>query len=146
MSDQERFAEFYYLLSREAVGSGSLERFAASQPIKRGKAIQLGLFRGSYQRMDRSFLTELDEHREVLARSFKRTNPGLDGGTLTEVTQRILDRLIFIRFLEDKLIEPDYLVTNFGGKGSTWGDFLAACRRLDGTYDGIVFKTPLTRR
>ncbi len=140
LKDPEKFAELYYLLSREAVASGALEKFSAAQPKKKGKAVQFGLFKGGYQRMDRTFLTDLDGYREVLARSFKRANPVLDGGTLTEVTQRVLDRLIFIRFLEDKLIEPDYLVSNFGGKGTVWGDFVAASRRLDAIYNGIVFK------
>jgi adenine-specific DNA-methyltransferase len=140
LKDPEHFAELYYLLSREAVATGSLEHYAATLPKKRGKAVQLGLFKGGYQRMDRTFLSELDGYREVLARSFNRTNPGLDGSTLTEVTQRVLDRLIFVRFLEDKLIEPEYVVSNFGAKGTAWGDFVSTSRRLDGTYDGIVFK------
>jgi adenine-specific DNA-methyltransferase len=140
LSDPEKFAELYYLLSREAVSSGSLEKFASTLPKRRGKAVQLGLFKAGYQRMDRTFLIELDDHRELLARSFNRENPSLDGETLTEITQRVLDRLIFIRFLEDKLIEPEYLVANFGSKGSVWGEFVATCRRLDSVYNGIVFK------
>lgn len=140
LTNPETFAELYYLLSREAVASGSLEKHSATLPKRRGKSVQLGLFKGGYQRMDRTFLGELDEYREVLARSFRRTNPDLNGDVLTEVTQRVLDRLIFIRFLEDKIIEPEHLVANFGAKGTTWGDFVSACRRLDGIYNGIVFK------
>jgi type I restriction-modification system DNA methylase subunit len=82
----------------------------------------------------------LDAHRDALAHIFKNHNPKLDGETLTEVTQRTLDRLVFIRFLEDKLIEPQYLVSKFGEHGSAWGDFIATSRRLDGIYNGIVFK------
>ena len=72
--------------------------------------------------------------------TFKNKNPKLDSETLTEVTQRTLDRLVFMRFLEDKLIEPQYLVANFGERGSAWGDFVANSRRLNGIYNGIVFK------
>jgi adenine-specific DNA-methyltransferase len=140
LKDVEKFSELYYLLSREAVATGSLEKFSADLPKKRGKAVQLGLSKGGYQRIDRTFLTDLDNYRATLARSFHRMNPAMDGGTLTEITQRVLDRLIFIRFLEDKLIEPDYLVANFGGRGTAWGDFVAASRRLDKIYNGIVFK------
>lgn len=136
----EKFAELYYLLSREAVAAGSLEKYSAALPKKRGKSLQLTLFKGGYQRMDRTFLADLDGYREALARSFKETNLSLDGGTLTEVTQRVLDRLIFIRFLEDKLIESNHLVSNSGGKGTAWGDFVAASRHLDAIYNGIVFK------
>ena len=90
--------------------------------------------------MDESFLEELDSYRDVLARNFKNHNPELDGETLTEVTQRTLDRLVFIRFLEDKLIESEHHVSEFGDKGHPWKEFVALSRRLDHTYNGIVFK------
>ncbi len=137
--DKEKFAEIYWLFSREAVAGGSLEKYAAGLPKKRGTG-QRGLFEGGYQSIDEAFLEELDEHRNTLAHAFKNSNPKLDGQTLTEVTQRTLDRLVFIRFLEDKLIEPQYLVAKFGERGAAWGDFIAASRRLDGIYNGIVFK------
>lgn len=138
-ADKEIFAEIYWLFSREAVAGGSLEKYAEALPKKRG-ATQRGLFKGGYQSIDDAFLEELDAHRDTLARIFKNNNPQLDGETLTEVTQRTLDRLVFIRFLEDKLIEPQYLVSKFGERGSAWGDFIATSRRLDGIYNGIVFK------
>ena len=138
-ADQEKFAEIYWLFSREAVAGGSLEKYAETLPKKRG-AVPRGLFKGGYQSIDEAFLEELDAHRETLARIFKNTNSKLDGEALTEATQRTLDRLVFIRFLEDKLIEPQYLVSKFGERGSAWGDFIAASRRLDGIYNGIVFK------
>ena len=61
---------------------------------------------------------------------------------LTELTQRILDRLVFIRFLEDKLIEQSPIIPKLGiGTGSTaWQDFLSVSRKLDKTYNGIVFR------
>lgn len=138
-TDKEKFSEIYWLFSREAVANGSLEKFAENLPKRRG-AVQRGLLPGGWQSIDESFLEELDKHRETLARIFKSNNPQLDGDTLTEVTQRTLDRLVFIRFLEDKLIEPHYLVSKFGERGTAWGDFIAASRRLDGIYNGIVFK------
>jgi hypothetical protein len=138
-TDKEVFAEIYWLFSREAVAGGSLEKYADTLPKKRGAALR-GLLKGGYQSIDEAFLGELDGHRASLARIFKNSNPRLDGEILTEVTQRTLDRLVFIRFLEDKLIEPQNLVSEFGNKGSVWGDFIAASRRLDGIYNGIVFK------
>jgi len=140
LSDQEKFAKLYYLFSREAVADNALEKFAEALPKKRGKATQRGLFKGGFQSIDDSFLSELDGFRDTLAREFKNRNPDLDGDTLTEITQRTLDRLVFLRFLEDKLIETRESVANFGSHGSVWGDFVAACRRLDSVYNGIVFK------
>jgi type I restriction-modification system DNA methylase subunit len=138
-TDQERFSEIYWLFSREAVAAGSLEKYAETLPKKRGAARRTPSG-GGWQPIDDSFLEELDAHRDALAHIFKNHNPALDGETLTELAQRTLDRLVFIRFLEDKLIEPQYLVSKFGERGSAWGDFIAASRRLDGIYNGVVFK------
>jgi adenine-specific DNA-methyltransferase len=138
--DAEKFARIYWLFSREAVGSDSLEKFAAALPKPRGKAVQRGLFKGAYQRIDDSFLEELDEIRADLARAFKKTNPKLQSEELTEITQRTIDRLVFIRFLEDRLIEDDYLVSKFGDRGTAWEDFISASKRLNDVYNGIVFK------
>ena len=80
------------------------------------------------------------EHLAVLARAFKNHNPKLDGDTLTELTQRTLDRLVFLRFLEDKHIELQNRIAYFGDKGTAWQDFIAESRRLDGIYNGIVYK------
>ncbi len=102
--------------------------------------MQLGLFPGGYQSIDESFLAELDEYRTTLARNFKGNNPKLDSETLTELAQRTLDRLVFLRFLEDKGIEAQRLVERFGEKGTVWQDFIAASRRLNGIYNGIVYQ------
>lgn len=138
--DKEKFAKLYYLFSREAVGNGAIEKFAETMTKPRGKAVQKGLFPGSYQSIDESFLTELDEIRNTLARSFKKKNPALTSEELTEATQRTIDRLVFIRFLEDMLIEGEHHISNYGDKGTAWGDFIADCRSLNAKYNGIVFK------
>jgi len=138
--DPEKFAEIYWLFSREAVANGSLEKFTAALPKKRGKAGQRGPIGAADQTIDDSFLKELDEFRDELARAFKNKNPKLDGETLTELTQRTLDRLVFLRFLEDKHIEPQNRIAYFGDKATVWQDFIAESRRLDGIYNGIVYK------
>jgi hypothetical protein len=85
-------------------------------------------------------LRELDGLREELARSFKSRNLHLGGEDLTEVTQRTLDRLVFMRFLEDKLIEPEAIVGRLGERGTVWNDFVSESKRLDRIYNGIIFK------
>ncbi|MFZ0774034.1 MAG: N-6 DNA methylase [Candidatus Sulfotelmatobacter sp.] len=139
--DPESFAKIYYLFSRAAVAEGSLERYAESLPKPSGRAVQRGLFPSAKaQPFDEVFLQELDGFREELAKSFKRTNPSLDSEDLTEATQRTLDRLVFMRFLEDKLIESEPIVETLGTRGGVWPDFVAESRRLDHVYNGIIFK------
>ena len=140
-ADAEKFARIYYLFSHESVSAGSLEKYAAVLKKPRGKKGPGTLFpTGGFQTLDDAFLADLDDYRTTLARAFKNGNPELDSEALTEVTQRTLDRLVFMRFLEDKLIEPERLVERFGDTGTAWDDFVAVSRRLDGIYNGIVFK------
>ncbi len=139
-ADADKFREVYYLFSREAVNEGALEKFAATLPKAKGKAAQRGLSGKSYKSVDEDFLAELDELRDELARSFKNKNPQLTGEDLTEATQRTLDRLVFMRFLEDKLIEPEVIVERLGERGTAWQDFVSESSRLDRIYNGIIFK------
>lgn len=140
--DREKFAEIYYLLSRQAVANGSLDIFAETElPSQQVAARQYTLFAGEARDFDDNFLDKLDEWREILAAVFKRARNELNGEELTECVQRTLDRLIFIRFLEDKGIEPDAVIARFGQHNKThWQDFVAACKRLDQIYNGVVFK------
>jgi adenine-specific DNA-methyltransferase len=137
--DADTFRRIYHLFSREEIARGSLDEYSKALPRARGKAMQRRLFKG-LQPVDESFLEELDGHRATLAKVFKNHNLELDGDTLTEITQRTLDRLVLIRFLEDKLIESKYYVSEFGSKGHPWREFITLCRRLDTIYNGIVFK------
>ncbi|MFN7943802.1 MAG: DNA methyltransferase [Blastocatellia bacterium] len=137
----DKFREIYHLFSREAVRNNSIRHFAETQmPKPVGRAVQRGLFPGGGQSIDESFLEEMDGYREELARSFKACNHHLTAPELTEITQRTLDRLVFIRFLEDKQIETEPIIETLGTKSSVWGDFIAASAKLNRIYNGIIFK------
>jgi len=137
---REKFSRLYWLFSREAVQAGSLEKRAQDLPKPRGRATQRILFPGAYKAVDEAFLEELNEHRTELARIFKKADPSLDGPALTEIAQRTLDRLVFIKFLEDRGIEPTQHIDHFGDSGSPWADFIGTSRTLDDIYNGVVFK------
>lgn len=139
--DDEKFAEIYWLFSRESVANNSLEKFAETLSKPRGKAVAQTLFPyGKHRTIDEDFLNEIENKREILAKAFKNNDETLTSEELTEATQRTIDRLVFIRFLEDKLIEPDHYMHEFGENRNPWIDFISLCRRLDGKYNGIVFK------
>lgn len=138
--DIDKFRTLYYLFSRESVLNGSIADFAGNMPKPRGTRSRVGSGQDSIQDIDESFLKELDEWREELARGFKRNNIKLDGDALTELTQRTLDRLVFMRFLEDKMIESDPIVDDLNKQSSAWSSFISTSRRLDKTYNGIIFK------
>lgn len=139
-TDEEKFAEVYYLLSHEAVENGSISKAVEKLKSERVPALQRSLFSAAHQTIDEAFLVDLDGYRDELARSLKARNQELDGPELTEITQRILDRLVFLRFLEDKQIETKESVGKLGSRGSAWKDFIATSRRLDSIYNGAVYK------
>jgi len=140
---KDKFSKLYYLFSREAVGMNSIENYAESLPTPKGKAIQRQLFPGGYKSIDESFLEDIDEMRIILARAFNSSNPELRDYELTEATQRTIDRLVFIRFLEDKLIEQEHYISEFGESNDAWDDFIGLSNRLDAKYNGVVFKKHL---
>lgn len=144
--DKEKFAEIYYLFSREAVFDGSIESFAENElPTVEAAVKQFTLFAADARDFDDDFLTQLDAWRTDLASAFKKSRSDLTGEQLTECVQRTLDRLIFTRFLEDKQIEQEPVVANFGqGSRTAWQDFVIAGKRLNRTYNGIVFKPHTT--
>ncbi len=140
-ADEEKFREIYYLFSREAIADGAIEKYAEKLPKARGKRKAKQFRTAQIEPVDEEFLSELDSYREELARAFKNKNPSLDGEALTEITQRTLDRLVFIRFLADKLVEPREVINELGKKsGSAWRDFVAESARLNKIYNGIIFK------
>jgi hypothetical protein len=145
--DEQKFARIYYVFSREAVASGATADYVDRElPEPEGPPRQRGLFKGGYLTIDEAFLEDLDEMRLQLARAFKGENPSLSDTELTEATQRTLDRLVFMRFLEDRLIEPDPLVSELGTRKTMWEDFKTTCRRLNAKYNGIVFREHFTDR
>lgn len=140
--DEKIFAEFYWLFSREAVSEGHLKRYIDELPLPKGRARQLKLdINGRYQSIDESFLKYIDSKRVELAQAFYVNNPTLDRYELTEATQRTIDRLVFMRFLEDKQIEPENILYNIANAPNAWHAFIGASKRLDNKYNGILFKT-----
>jgi len=139
--DAEKFSDIFWLLSYEAVADGNIEKYVDALPKPRGGARQAKLFKGGYMSIDNSFLEYLDDIREKLAKAFKQHDENLDSEILTEVVQRTVDRLVFMRFLEDKLIEPENHVSEFGKRNTAWRDFITTCMKMQAKYNGLVFQT-----
>ncbi len=133
-ADEEKFKWIYWLFSHEAVADGSIEKFLATLRKPKGKAV-----RGVGEPVDEVFLAELDGYRESLAKGFKKSNQDLDAEELTEAVQRTVDRLVFIRFLEDKLIEEKE-IANLIDRQMAWELFVGYCKKLEPKYNGLIFK------
>ncbi|MDP4230118.1 MAG: N-6 DNA methylase [Bacteroidota bacterium] len=138
--DRENFGYIYWLFSREAIEGDKLKEFARGLPKQRG-AGKAKLTVEESKPVDEAFLTKLEEYRLTLAKAFKKADESLTAEDLTEATQKVIDRLVFVRFLEDKNIESDYIVDQIAAKkGGAWKSFINWSKELDVKYNGIVFK------
>lgn len=139
--DFDVFERVYWLFSREAVEAGNLTTYIDELPKpKGGDHTQLKLFGGRYLSIDESFLGYIDSVRYKIAQALYNNNTSLDKYQLTEATQKVVDRLVFMRFLEDKAIEPENLLHIIGKHQHPWQRFISESIRLDAKYNGIVFK------
>ncbi|MCB4792795.1 MAG: N-6 DNA methylase [Elusimicrobia bacterium] len=86
-----------WLFSKESVENGELDKLLLKKPKDR-------------QTVDKAILADLENWREKLAKDIYKNNPHLfhsqdlekDSAYLKEITQKLLDRIIFMRFCEDR--------------------------------------------
>ena len=143
---------------RDAVEGGSLERLLGRlKKLKAGRRIRtvdrtLFDFKGS-EPVDRVFLAYLDTHRRHLAAEVYRHNkasfPEADtlhgAAKLTAAVQRIMDRLVFMRVIEDRNVAPwgtlRDMLDRIGTEGGEFYESLCATfRDYDLKYNGYLFK------
>jgi hypothetical protein len=82
------------LFSREQVMAGSLDGLSSKDPSSKRLRIPV----------DAAFLEQMTGWREELAKDVYKNNLNLSARSLNDVVQRLLDRLVFIRILEDRRI------------------------------------------
>jgi len=87
-----------WLLSKESFNNNALDEYAIKHAKKLKKLT-----------VNEKLFKDLTKAREMLTRSMERWNKGLDQEILEEGVQKILDRLVFIRVLEDRVLEPPLL-------------------------------------
>lgn len=78
--------------SKEAVWSGSFDKFTKKE--RRGNEL-----------VDKAFLKDIEQWRNLLAKDIAINNSRLDIIQLNEAVQKIIDRIIFLRIAEDRGIE-----------------------------------------
>lgn len=88
------------LLSRESFENGIIDK-EAERWGKKAKKIPV----------DKQLLNDLTSFREILSKNILKNNSdrNITSDDLDESVQRIIDRLIFLRTLEDKMLEPPML-------------------------------------
>lgn len=115
-------------LSREAVEGGSLD------------SLQLPTTPRGAIPVDDSFLADLERWRSKLAQDIATRNVGLTAWQVAEATQRILDRLVFLRVCEDRTLEPDVVLRKYARITDAYHALRPQFRRLDSVYNGALFR------
>ena len=91
--------------------------------------------------MDADFLEQITSWRELLAKNIAIRNENLNVDEINEAVQRILDRLVFIRNLEDREIEPENTLLDKTKKSEKiYKSLIPIFNSLNTTYNGLLFK------
>jgi len=116
------------VFSRESILKGSFDRYAESTKGKKGTA-----------EVDASFLKEIEEWRDLLARTIALRNPGLTQRELNFAVQVTIDRIIFLRICEDRGIEGYGELQALCDGANTYARLLDLYRKADQRYNSGLF-------
>lgn len=91
----EKWDEIAGIFSKDAVLKGSFDKYASTSKGKRGTT-----------EVDSAFLEEIESWRDLLAHNIALRNANLSQRELNFAVQQTIDRIIFLRICEDRVIEP----------------------------------------
>jgi len=127
----ERFEQLW-LLSRESLESGVIDTEAEKWGKKAKKVT-----------VDKQLLSDLTRFRELLTKNILKNNASknLSAEELDEAIQRIIDRLIFIRTIEDKQLEAPILqsLVREDQTKRIYKKLNNAFRKIDDIYNSKLF-------
>jgi len=124
----ENWDTIWSLFSKESVTAGSINTLVGKVSKKT-------------KTLDEEFLSDISEWREILARNVAIRNKELKVDELNEAVQRIIDRFVFIRNLEDREIETEgTLFSHINIKENIYTHLIPLFRDLDADYNGLLFK------
>jgi hypothetical protein len=125
----DRAQDLLNTFGREAVMAGSLADITKSTTAERNATV------------DKEFLKTLADWRERLASHIALRNSFDDDFALSEAVQRILDRLVFVRILEDRDIETEQHLEHLTRRGeeNIYDAFVKLSQRLAPKYNGLLF-------
>jgi type I restriction-modification system DNA methylase subunit len=130
-----------WLLSRESFEKEEINKLLSAKDERLSKPI------------DESILDDLLQFREWLSKDLKKLRTYLTKEQIDEVVQILIDRLIFMRSVEDRgLEEKDFLsnmVSDFQEGRTTkriWQSLLTEFRRFDKEYNSKLFQEGLLEK
>ncbi len=122
----DRFDDLWDTFGRTAVAGGSLERFLSAQ-------------RDHRHDLNIDFLEDLLRWRQTLAEGTWQANPDCSEAEVNELVQRALDRVLFIRMMEERGLEPTPLLRAAATAQDPWAALVELRRTLRPRYNGQLF-------
>lgn len=92
---ESNFDFIYDTFSREAIYNGNFQNFIKDKTQKKGNVT-----------LDKDFVESLEKWRLKLAKSIAANNYKITSEELNHAVQLLLDRIIFLRFCEERDVEP----------------------------------------
>ena len=126
-AEEEVWTRISSLFSREAVLSGSLEKYAEENRRRRGT-----------ETVDSAFLREIEGWRQSLARDLAARND-LIQRQLNYAVQMTIDRIIFLRMAEDRSIEEYGRLLALVNGRDVYGRLCEIFREADDRYNSGLF-------
>lgn len=124
----KEFDFIYDTFSHEAVTKGRFDKYVQSDTNKKGS-----------QTLDKEFVQSLDTWRKYLATSIAVNNKKITDEELNFAVQLIIDRLIFLRFCEDRAVEPYGQLQSAASKGSSYSNLFELFKQADDKYNSGLF-------
>lgn len=123
----DRWDFLYGTFSKDAILRGDFDRYAVT---KKGRGAQ---------EFDEAFLVEIEEWRKRLASNLALRNDGLSQHDLNFATQRIIDRVVFLRICEDRGVEPAGHLQQLLNGENTYQRLTSLFREADARYNSGLF-------
>lgn len=124
----KEFDFIYDTFSHEAVTKGRFDKFVQSDANKKGS-----------QTLDKEFVQSLDNWRRHLATSIALNNRKLNDEEINFAVQQTIDRLIFLRFCEDRAVEPYGQLQKAVSKGDSYKNLFDLFKQADDKYNSGLF-------
>ncbi len=124
----KEFDFLYDTFSHEAVTKGRFDKFVQASANKKGT-----------DTLDKRFVESLDQWRKYLATSIALNNKKINDEELNYAVQQTIDRLIFLRFCEDRSVEPYGQLQVAASKGDAYKNLLNLFQQADDKYNSGLF-------
>jgi hypothetical protein len=123
----QKWGEIASIFSPDAIQHGAFDRYIQSHK------------KSGTQEFDDAFLDEMEEWRKKLAGNLALRNADLDQSGLNFATQRIIDRIVFLRICEDRGIEPAFQMQALLSGDNTYAHLRELFNKADQRFNSGLF-------